>query len=78
MAPEVVGRPSRRSGTGREILPEVWNWLETLPEVLNWSGDSPRGTKVSETLQEVWNRSVVNPGGPEVVGRPSCRSGSGR
>ena len=24
--PELVGRPSPRSGMGREILTEVWNW----------------------------------------------------
>ena len=41
----MVERPSRRSGSG---------W-EALPEVREWSG--------------------VPPGGPGVVGRPSCRSG---
>ena len=33
---EVVGRPSRRSGSGQE----------TLPEVRKWSGDPPGGSKV--------------------------------
>ena len=47
--PEVVGRPSRRcgtgretllrSGSGRETLQEVRKWSETLPEMWNWSGD---------------------------------------
>ena len=65
---ELVGRPSRRSGSGRRQsrkcgtgwvnLPEVRKWWETLQEVLKWSGDPP--------------------GGPELVGRPSPRSGSGR
>ena len=36
--PEVVGRPSRRSGSGRE----------TLPQVQKWSGDSPDGPEVVE------------------------------
>ena len=29
--PEVVGRPSRISGSGREALPDVWEWLEGPP-----------------------------------------------
>ena len=52
--PEVVGRPSRWSGSGRE----------TLPEVRKWSGDPLGGLKVvvgpsrgsrsgRETLSEV-------------------------
>ena len=33
---EVVGRPSRRSGSSWETLPEVRKGSETLPEVWNW------------------------------------------
>ena len=74
---EVVRRPSRRCVTDRETLPEVWKWLETPPEVRKWSGDPPGGTKWSETLPKVWNWSRDPSGSPEVVGRPSRRSGSG-
>ena len=53
--PEVVGRPSCRSGSGRE----------TLSQVQKWSGDFPAGPEVvgrpsrrsgtgQETLLEVW------------------------
>ena len=59
--PGVVGRPSRRSesiqkpfwrsGSSREVLPEVRDYSESLPEVREWS--------------------VSNPGGLGVVGRPS-------
>ena len=38
--PEVVGRPSRRSGSGQE----------TLPEVLKWSREPPGGLKVVRRL----------------------------
>ena len=33
---ELVGRPSQRSGSSRETLPEVWKW----------SGDPPGGPEV--------------------------------
>ena len=49
---EVVGIPSRRSGSGRETLPEVQK-LQTLPEVQKWSVDPLKGPKLSETLPEV-------------------------
>ena len=64
----MVGRPSRRSGSGRETLPEVQRYQETLPE----SGTG------RETLPEVRKWLADPPGGPEIVGRPSQRSGSGR
>ena len=35
--PELVGRPSWRFGSGREMLPEVRPVRETLPEVWKWS-----------------------------------------
>ena len=48
---EVVGRPSRRSGSGREALQEVQqverhtrtseSGQEALPEVREWSGGPP-------------------------------------
>ena len=73
-----VGRPSRRSGSGRE----------TLPKVLNRSGDLPRSPEVKvelsrkfgsgrETLPVVRRWSGDPPGGLKVVGRPSRRFGSG-
>ena len=37
---DLVGRPYRRYGSGRETLPEVWKW----------SGDPPGGLEVVETL----------------------------
>ena len=53
----VVGRLSRRAGSGREALPEG---REVLPECQEWFGCTPRGPGV-----------VEKPGGPGVVGRPS-------
>ena len=41
---------------------------ETLPKVWNRS----------ETIREVWNWSGVPPGGRELVGRPSQKSGTSR
>ena len=34
-------RPSRMSGSGRETLPNAWEWWEALPDVLEWSGGHP-------------------------------------
>ena len=31
--PEVIERPSRRSGSDREALPEVWEWSGGSPRV---------------------------------------------
>ena len=42
----MVGRPSRRSGTGRKTHLEVRKWSETLPEVWNWSGDPHGGLEL--------------------------------
>ena len=60
----MVGRHSRRFGSGQETLPKVRKWSETLPKVQKWS----------ETLPKVWKWSGDPPGSPEVVGRPSRRS----
>ena len=52
----MVGRPTRRSGSGQEALPEVQEWSvdlpggpgvvesgrETIPEVREWSGGPPK------------------------------------
>ena len=75
---ELVGRPSRRSGSGRQTRPEVRYWLgdlltsgtgrETLLEVRKWLGDTPGGPVL------VGRTSL----GPELVGRPPRRSGTGR
>ena len=45
---EVVGIPSRTSGSGCETLPEVRKWLEALSEVWDWLGDSPGGPEMVE------------------------------
>ena len=75
---ELVGRPSQKSESGWETLLEVLNWSEALTEVRNWSGDAPRGPE----LIGIPSRSpevVVGPlGGPELVGRPTWRSLTGR
>ena len=31
--PGVVRRPSLKSGSGQETVPDVWEWLEALPNV---------------------------------------------
>ena len=41
--PGVVRTPSRRSGSGRDALPEVREWSEALPEVRQWLGGFPEG-----------------------------------
>ena len=65
---KVVGRPSRRFGSGRERLLEIQKWLETLPEV----------RKSSEAILDVRIWSGDPPGVPELIVTPSRRSGSGR
>ena len=44
--PEVVDRPTRRSESGRETLPEVWKWLGDPTGGPEWSGDSPKSSTV--------------------------------
>ena len=77
--PGVVGRPSQRSGSGREALLEV----------RAWSGGPPRGSggvsrrswrsgSGRKALPKVSKWSGGPPGGPGVVGRPSKRSGIGQ
>ena len=39
--PGVVRRPSQKFGSGRETVPDVWEWLEALPDVQEWSGVPP-------------------------------------
>ena len=71
----VVGRPSRRSASGQEALPEV---RETLPEDRMWSEDTTKGPRVDgrptrrsgnglKALPKVhvWSRGP--PGSPGVV-----------
>ena len=36
--PRVVGRPSRKSESGRETIPDVREWLEAFLDVREWSG----------------------------------------
>ena len=85
---ELVGRPSLRSGSGQETLPEVQKWSRGPlggPEVIgrpSRSSGSGRETlqevrKWSDTIPEVCNWSGDPPKCPEVVGRPSRKSGNG-
>ena len=56
---ELVGRPSRWSRTGQEILQVVRNWSETLLEVWKWSGDPPGG---QEVVWRTFQRSGIGRG----------------
>ena len=38
---KLVGRPCRRSGSGLEPLPEVWEWLEAHPMIWEWLEGPP-------------------------------------
>ena len=42
----MVGRPFRRSGSGRYVIPEVREWSEGPSEVQEWSGGPPEGPGV--------------------------------
>ena len=37
------------SGSGREALPNVWEWLETFLDVREWSGGTPACARVVRT-----------------------------
>ena len=51
---ELFGRPSLRSGTGRETLPEIWKWSGDHPGGLKLVGrHSWRSGSSRETLAEV-------------------------
>ena len=52
------------TGSGREALPDVWEWLGGLPDVREWSGDPP-------------GCAGGSPGFSRVVRRPSWMTGSG-
>ena len=67
----MVGRPSRRSGNGRETLLEGWNWSEYPlrgPEVVGRR--IRRSASGRETFPEVRKWLGDLPGGPEVVRNP--------
>ena len=66
--PGVVGRPSWRSVSCRETLPEV----RKLWEALQMSGSG------RENLRDVWQMLGGPPRYPGVVWRPPQKSGSGR
>ena len=75
--PNVVGGPIRRSGSGRETLPEVRKWSgdpllspEVVGELIRRSANGRR------TLPEVQKWSGDVPGDPEVDGGPSRWFGS--
>ena len=38
----VVGWPYRMSMSGRESLPDVWEWWEALTDIREWSKDPPK------------------------------------
>ena len=77
--PEMLGRPSRMSGSCRKTLPEIWKWSGDPPKGLEVVGRlSRRSGSGRETLPDVWKSSGDPPKGPEVVGRPSQKFGSGR
>ena len=46
--PEVVERPARLSGSGREAFPEKWKQLRGPPEIRKWSGGPTRGPQMVE------------------------------
>ena len=48
----MVRRHSRKSGSGRETLPEVWKRSGDLPKVLKWSETFRRSGSARETLLE--------------------------
>ena len=61
----VVVRPSRMSGSGREVLPDFRSGREALSNVREWSGGPPRSPRVAgrpsqmsgrdrEALPDVW------------------------
>ena len=67
--PGVFGRPSQRSGCGREALPEFWEWSGVV-------GNASRRSKSGQKdLLVVRERSGGPLGGALVVGRPSRTSG---
>ena len=86
VGPEVVGRSSRRCGDGRENLLGVRKGLgdppggpsgwKTLSEIWICSADPFGGPVVVGDPAVGPDWSVDHPVGPEVVGRPSRRSGS--
>ena len=65
---QVVGWPSRMSGSGQEALPEVRKWSE----------DTPGCPGVVGTPSQMSECSGGPPGCLVVIGRPSRMSGSGR
>ena len=81
----MVKRPSWRSRSDRESLPEVRECQKAILKAWEWTGGPPRGPGVVErssrrfgsgweALSEVRERSGGPPKGPGVVGRPSRRS----
>ena len=81
-------RPSRRSGTGLETLPDVQNgretipnkgkWPETLLDVRQWLYTPPEVRNWLGDPLKCPQKVGDSSGGMEVVKRPSRRSGSGQ
>ena len=75
---KLVGRPSRRSATGWEIIPGFKSGRRPSRRFRSGRETIPKVRKLSETIPEVWNWSGDHFGGSELVWRPSRRSGSVR
>ena len=81
------------SGSGREVIPDVWEWSRAPPRCLavvsspsRMFGRASRMSRIGrgalpdvrEGLPDVRDWSGCSPGCPGVVGRPSRMSGSTR
>ena len=76
----MVGRHTRRPGSGWEPLPEGGEALtegwEARTKGREWSGALPKGQEGQEAITESQELSGGPPGGLGVVGRPYRRAGS--
>ena len=81
----MVGRPSRRSGSGRETFPVGREWSEALRVGLEWSRGPPEGPGLvrmpsrrarsgREAITEGWEASRRAGSGREAL--PKCREWS--
>ena len=72
----MVGRPARRSGSGRESLPEALKWSGGPPKGLGVFGRSfGRSGSGRKALPEVQQWSQGSPGGPRVSGQEVLQEG---
>ena len=75
---EVVGRPSRMSGSGRESCLMSGSGRKAIPNVREWSGEPPGCPGVFEGPPGCPGVFEGPPGCPGVVKSPYQMSGSGR